>query len=89
MHFVNQFAGDEEDQLMICGFSDDEPHLVVAYVNPFYIAGYHSTLTASTQLPPNSAVVSLKLMSPNLTGKNACYQPNKMSTKFKLETHCA
>ena len=28
-------------------------------------------------------------MSPNLTGKNACYQPNKMSTKFKLETHCA
>ena len=28
-------------------------------------------------------------MSPNLTGKNACYQPNKMSTKFKLETHSA
>lgn len=52
MHFVNQFAGDEEDQLMICGFSDDEPHLVIAYVNhislcvkPFYIDSINTTST--------------------------------------------
>ena len=52
MHFVNQFAGDEEDQLMICGFSDDEPHLVIAYVNdislcvkPFYNDSINTTST--------------------------------------------
>ena len=31
MHFVNQFAGDEEDQPVIQGFSDDDC-LVVALV---------------------------------------------------------